>query len=343
MYPDPVLTANLYCAGHLDDVLHQVIGPFWRAVRQRDPDAGAYVWTVRASEEGEHLKVRLHGPESLAGPARDFLQRAVAPFFARCGVPPGERRPIEHAGTFEEDDEAGSGHPDCSLVWTRYRRSHIWLGGGPFLDDDGYVSRITRCLAAACERALLLEADATGKIPHRVRQSALLEALIAGLAVSDFAVDARPAYLAYHRDTLLRSRARAEAGKMTDLLELFDRRIEAMGPASGALRQAVRSAWTHDTAEVEPRRPDAAWCAALANLVWYIRPLCDDPDYAIDPWAGDPCFVPVFKAFHGCANQLGLNLTEEAFAHHFLWSVSAPSPDASPAEREKDTTTHVLK
>lgn len=300
MYADPVLTANLYCSHRLDEVLHQVVGPFWCAIRQREPGAGTYLWTLRSIEGGEHLKVRLHGPDSLAGEARALLQQTAAAFFARL-----------------VNDGAGSSHPDRSLAWTPYRRSPIWLGGGPFLDDDGYISRITRCLAMACERVLLLEVDETGRIPHRVRQSTLLEGLIAGLAVS---LDARSTYLEYHRDTLLRSRARAEGSTLPELLDLFERRVEAMGAAADALRQSASSAWMLDAAEVEPKRTDAAWCNALANLIWYIRPLCDDPDYAIDPAAEDPCFLPLFNAFHGFANQLGLDAAEEAFALHVLLS-----------------------
>lgn len=329
MYPDPVLTADLYCAGRLDEALHQVVGPFWRAIRRHEPGPSAYLWTLRSSEGGEHLKVRLHGSDALAGTARPLLQQAAAAFLARLDASAGER-----------PGEAGSSHPDLSLVWTRYRRSHIWLGGGPFLDDDGYISRITRCLAAACERALLLEMDAEGRISHRVRLSALLEGLIAGLAVS---VDVRSAYLEYHRDTLLRARARAEGCTPPDFLELFERRVEAMGPAAGALRQSTRSAWMLAAAEVEPRRVDAAWCSALANLLWYISPLCDDPDYALDPAAEHPSFVPLFNVFHGFANQLGLSPAEEAFAHHLLLSVSVPTPDPSSAERERGTNAHISK
>lgn len=341
MYPDPVLTANLYCAGRLDEVLHQVVGTFWRAARQLEPGSCACLWTLRSDEGGEHLKVRLHGPESLAQPASVLLQRAAATFFARLGGPLERRSPAEWTGegAIEGDGEALSDHPDRTLLWTRYRRSPVWLGDGPFLDEDGYISRITRCLAAACERVLLLETDATGRIPYRVRQSTLLEGLVAGLAVSGFAADARSAYLAYHRDTLLRSRVRAEADPAQDPLQLFDWRVEAFGPAAGTLRRTALSVW--DSIEAEPKRADAPWCGALANLLWYIRPLCDDPDYAIDPWAGDPSFVPVFKAFHGFANQLGLKPIEEAFVHHFLLAVTAPSPD--PVERERDTTAHIWK
>jgi hypothetical protein len=333
VYVDPVLTANLYCSGHLDEVLHQVIGPFWRGIRQREPGVSTFVWTSRAGEGGEHLKVRLHGPDPLADPARVLLRHAANAFFARLGTPEEMRPPAwKEAGSPVVDSETDSNRSDRSLVWTAYRRSPICLGGGPFLDDEGYVSRITRCLAAACDRVLLLETDAAGRIPLQVRRSALLEGLIAGLAVS---LDARSAYLEYHRDTLLRTRS--EEGATADFLGFFDRRTEAMGPAVDALRRSVRSAWALDAAEVEPKRSDAAWCGALANLVWYIRPLGDDPDYRIDPLAEDSCFVPLFKAFHGLANQLGLNLIEEAFAHHLLLSVSAPAPDPLPAEQERGT------
>ena len=338
MYVDPVLAANLYCSGHLDEALYQVIGPFRRAVRQREPGVGTHVWVLRANEGGEHLKVRLHGSDALADPARVLLRHATNAFFARLGTPEEKRPPAWREAGSLVVDRARSGHPDRSLIWTAYQRNPIWLGDKPFLDDDGYVSRITRCLSAACERVLFLEADAKGWVPQRVRQSALLEGLIAGLAVS---VDTRSAYLEYHRDTLLR--ARSEEGTMPDLLENFDRRIEAMGSTADALRRSARSAWVVDAAEAEPKRSDAAWCGALANLVWYIRPLCDDPDYRIDPLAGDSCFVPLFKAFHGFANQLGLNLIEEAFACHLLLSVSAPTPDSLPAKQETGTVAHTLK
>jgi hypothetical protein len=279
---------------------------------------------LRSGEGGEHLKVRLHGPAALADPARALLQQAATAFFARLGASSGSGAGWTVAGAGMMEDETGSGHPDRSLVWTRYRRSHVWLGGGPFLDEDGYVSRMTRCLAAACERVLLLEPDATGKVPHRVRQSTLLEGLVAGLGVSGFAADARLAYLVYHRDTLLRTCA--GTGRRNDLLQLFERRVEAMGPAAEVLRLAASSVWAQDSTETELEGAVAAWCRSLAHLLWYIRPLCEDPDYRIDPLAEEPSFVPVFKACHGLANQLGLNPVEEAFAHHFLWAVSAPTP-----------------
>ena len=316
---DPILTANVYCAGRLDEVLHQVVAPCWDAIRQLDPDSGAYFWTMRSSKGGEHLKVCLHGPGSLAHPARVLLQQAADAFFA-ARARHGE--PANGAVSNDVDNETGSDHPDRSLFWTLYRRNRASLG--PFLDDDGYVSRITRCLAAACERVLLLEPDSTGRISHPLRQGALLAGLAVGLAAPGFDSEARPAYLAYHRDLLLRfplARDQDEACSSNDLLRLFDRQIEAMGPAASALRRATRSEWLRDPAKAEPR-VDAAWRRTLANLLWYVRPLCDDPDRRVDPPAADACFVPLFKVFHGLANQLGLSLVEEAYAHHLLWSVT---------------------
>src|SRR5262245_2483657 len=125
---DPILTANLCCAGCLDEVLHQVVAPCWDAIRQLDPDSGAYLWTMRSSKGGEHLKVCLHGPGSLAHPARVLLQQTADAFFAQGGR--------AHGGVANDvDDETGSGHPDRSLFWTHYRRNRALLG--PFLDDDG--------------------------------------------------------------------------------------------------------------------------------------------------------------------------------------------------------------
>ncbi|HYU35955.1 MAG TPA: hypothetical protein VEW48_27670 [Thermoanaerobaculia bacterium] len=321
-YSDPVLTANLYCTGHLDEILVQVIAPWWGEIRQLDPDSGAFLWTMRSDKGGEHVKVRLHGPESLANPARTVLQQAADAFFGR--VEPASGRPATgwKGAAINDDDEADLDHPDCSLRWTHYRRSRASLGPRPFLDDNGYVGRITRCMAAGCERVLLLEPDAAGHIPNWVRQSSLLDGLIAGLAAPGFPADARRAYLIYHRNALLRftlNTENAEAGKMYDLLQLFERQVEAKGPTVDALRRTARSEWMRASTGEESA---GAWPRSIANLIWYIRPLCEDPDYHVDPSADDPCFVPVFKVFHGLANQLGLNFLEEAFAHHLLASVT---------------------
>jgi hypothetical protein len=38
--PDPVLTANVYCAGRLDEVIRKVVMPFRQELRQRVGETG---------------------------------------------------------------------------------------------------------------------------------------------------------------------------------------------------------------------------------------------------------------------------------------------------------------
>ena len=57
---EPVLSANIYAAGLLDDLIAKAIAPFWREARNL---LGEHfmLWLVRYSRGGEHLKVRVHG------------------------------------------------------------------------------------------------------------------------------------------------------------------------------------------------------------------------------------------------------------------------------------------
>ena len=65
-----------------------------------------------------------------------------------------------------------------------------------------------------------------------------------------------------------------------------------------------------------------AWRAGLQALGDYIAPLLADPAYHVDPFADHAAFPVYFKIFHGLANQLGLDATNEAFLYHCLTGVA---------------------
>src|SRR4029077_13889467 len=81
-FPDPALTANLYCAGGLDETFFRVVAPFWRELRLQDPERLCSLWVVRCGRRGEHLKIRVHGPGSLLLGQRELLARRAGAFFA---------------------------------------------------------------------------------------------------------------------------------------------------------------------------------------------------------------------------------------------------------------------
>jgi hypothetical protein len=275
--PDPSLSAEISCAGGLDPVLFQVIAPFWSDLLDRRGGSDSYLWLVRDGT----LKVRIHGAESEVPRQRRLLEERAA---------------------------------SCALVWTVYERSHLSLGGGPFLGDDHYVSLLTRCLGNACALVLSLRPGEDGALPHRLRQIAHLQGLIVGLAALGFPPEKRASYLAYHRDWLLRFLT------FDQLPRTFEERIDRMGSALDPIRTLAQNG-----GDIDLKGMDRDWRRSLAELLEYVTPFSGNPAYQLDPYATDPAFSPLFKVFHGLGNQLGLSMADEAFAHHLLLRASAGS------------------
>lgn len=316
------MTANLYCEGLQDAALHGALAPFGARLRAGDPERAGFLWIVRYPKGGEHLKVRIHAPAEREACLRDLLRETVDAWLAT--LPPADaERPRQDAPglpAIDPEDETDSPWPDRSLVWTRYRRSHVSLGGAPFLADDGSVARLTSCLGAGC--AVVLDAlvpDSAGRVSDSLRQTTLLQLLIGGLAAVGFGADERATYLAYHRDWLVRFSLKGggDAEKTRELLARFDQRAEQMGDALRALRDAAESAWG------APPDRDDRWQQALAELAGYVARFRGDPACRLDPFSEDPVFTPVFKVFHGTANQLGLGMLPEALTCHLLLRATA--------------------
>lgn len=354
IFPDPGLSANLYAAGLLDAALLQVVAPAWRRHRRRSPDCPHHLWTLRYSRGGEHLKIRIHGPEahqagdaargcSLAG-FRAGIEEHTARWLERLGpvqddAPRPERQDAPPLDAEDEDEPP----PDRTLLWTRYRRSPVVLGPPPLCDDDRHAALLTRCLARGLE--LLLSQveggdDPAAELGFNTRHTFLLQALVP--ALGHLESDQRQAYLAYHRNWLIRFPLLKVSGgpdRAQGVLAQMEEKVEAMGSSTEPLRRTAIDHWDSPPAEGgEPRRDDRrgegprngggaspgdappfqAWSAAVAELLARGRELGETVEGRVDPYAPAITFPVLFKALHGLANQLGLNAVNEAFAHHLL-------------------------
>lgn len=339
LYCDPTLTANIYCAGLIDQLIHSAVRPFWQEAREQLADSSSYMWLMRYRRSGYHLKVRLHGPESARAALMDGLQKRVGEFFAAVRDEPAAAE-VGHqiaAGDLpiDEEDSAATNHPDRSLVWTHYKRSHVSLGSPPFMEDDLYVGYFTRCLARGCERVLgELRPDKEGGFTNTSRQSILMRLMIEGQAALGFSAAKSVDYLTYHRDWLVRFsifKSKTDSGKAAEIVRHFERRYEGMrNVVERALRPAAAQLIVSPGGSAG-RAGLTAWQDSLRALKEYVLPLCVDENHQLDPYASDPLYPVVFKALHGVANQLGIYFLEESFAYHLLLSCLAEEARPLPA------------
>lgn len=312
--PDPVLTASIYTATGLDGLIHAAIVPFWRRVREQDPAGAWSLWMMRYGRRGTHLKVRLHGPAGEVDAVRPLLEAAV-----RAHLPP----PSAHAAPADlgapepppvdtEDHEPGA-CPEGTLLWAHYRRSPVSLGPAAHLQSDRYAALLTGCLSRAAE--IVLDAFGAGPPSAAARQRTLLKALMNGLGGTRFLHASRTGYLAYHRDWLLRFTL-SDEGRADEARGEMDRHVERMGGALDAVGRVARAQWRADAAEADGG--EDPWRDAVAALCAYLEPFDTADGFHTDPFAREPMMPPIFKAFHGMANQLGVAPLQEALVHHIL-------------------------
>jgi hypothetical protein len=234
-----------------------------------------------------------------------------------------------------EDGETGD-QPDRTLVWTRYRRNRASLASQPLLTDDTYAALATRCLGRACD--LVLAALGEDLTPI-YRLLSLLQALVGGVAALRLTADSRAACFAFHRDTLIRAflvQRNVGPNKVLELLAQLDRRRQAMGTFPASLRTLAEKEWGGVGGEGTGEDTDAAWRSSIADLFLYVSRFRGDPEYHLDPFAEDAGFPVLFKVFHGLANQLGVGLLDEIFAHHLLLGAALPPGTAAPRVRVHD-------
>ncbi|HET7460458.1 MAG TPA: lantibiotic dehydratase C-terminal domain-containing protein [Longimicrobium sp.] len=320
--PDPVLTASIHTSTGLDGVIHAAIVPFWRELRDRGGAERWRLWMVRYGRRGPHLKLRLHGPGEERGEVRASLERAVrAHLPAPPGTPAAGKADADDpdAPPIDTEDEGAGGYPEGALLWTHYRRSPVSLGPAAHLGSDRYAALLTACLACAGEMALA-EFEA-GIPPAGARQRALLRGVIAGLGATRFRHASREEYLAYHRDWLLRFCV-ADEPRAAEARAQMDRHVDAMGDAVERIGRVAEEQWRPDaSAEAGDDRDedgDGSWRGAIDGLCRYLEAFDGADGAYTDPFAGEPMMGPVFKVFHGLANQLGVPVLQEALVHHLV-------------------------
>lgn len=328
-YPDPIVTANIYCRGRLDDVIARCIGPFW-GMRDTAGNQGNYLWMLRYLRRGEHLKVRIHATAERAGQLRDALDASVRAYLASLGPADAGEPPADGLGmpAIDPEDEGSGAHPDREIIWTRYRRSPVVLGSTSLLDDDRYAALFTRAMGH-CSESVLSALAGDGEVPFRARQTALLRLAVASLAGVEWNRGELAHYLLYHRNWLLRHiAARAGQGgergaELIALLHENGRRWESARPA---VARVVASLWP---GEAGPRGVHGAQPGPLGQLAAHVSERAGrQPRSSFDPFAARSDFVPVFKILHGSANQFGLKPLDEGFVYHFLLHVHAPELDS---------------
>lgn len=339
LYPDPLLSANLYASRRLDAVLLGGVVPLWRRVGPEVEASGGYLWTVRYSRGGEHLKLRLHAAEELAPRLRAAAEETLTRCLAALPASDEERRLRDDAPAIDAEDEAEEAPPDETLLWTRYRRSYVSLGGEPWLGGDGYAARLTALLGAGF--GLLAAAVGEGggdEIPHGLRKKTLLRALVDGVAALGLAPRAG-AYLAYHRDWLLRFFVQ-EPEREAAFLAKLDEQVAALPALAEQLRAVTAESWGAAAGAAQEGSEEGAggtgaaatWRRAAARLAAYVGAFRGREEYRTDPLADDPLYPAAFKALHGTANQLGLSPMEEAYVHHLLWHAAGGAAAQGGAE-----------
>ena len=267
------------------------------------------MWVVEISRNGEHLKVRIHGEDEHREQLREMLAESAAAYVSSLRDLPAVTARVTRmdAPAIDPEDEGYADQPDRVLLWTTYRRTHITLAGAPWLADSVYAAHAYRCLSDAC--ALVLQViKPGGKVPTPVKQRALIGALLSGIEAAVLAgISQSPeSYLQYHRDWLLRffiDETEKERKALEQLEILAQRRPETLRQ----LQSMTAQRWSGTRPQLEDR-----WGRSIAEFVSYTRQYSGLPQYRIDPFTFNVTFPPLFKVFHGLANQLGLPPLEEA-------------------------------
>lgn len=323
IHPDPFLSANLYYAGRIDEVGHQVLAPFARRLREEDGAGELLFWAMRYGRRGEHWKVRVHGPEGNEERVWQWLQEAWEQGMAAI-EPPGETPEPKDgwlAGpAIDIEDRPKTLHEDRQLVRTEYQRHPAALGAEPLPEHDAYVALCVRCLAASTEIALeQLEPNEDGAFTYQKRQSIYLGLVLRAVAASGFRGLELADYLAYHRDTVLRYLvAYSEVDpleKSREVLGRFRRQVAGLGPAVGQVAESLQSKLDGPGLDDQ----DDPWARSITDLFAYLGPLSREPELRhLDPFIESSLATVLFKLCHLAANQLAFTKLNEAFIYHLV-------------------------
>lgn len=331
---DPIVTVNIYCSRHIDDLLRDAVAPFRSAMRDELGGDG-FLWFYRYGKRGEHLKLRLHAPEPRREALQASLERTISRFLeAIADAPPVERISKSALPPVDVEDAIDEDRPDRSLLWTTYRRSPVVVGDPIYVRDDHHMALFTRAVAASAEFLLSEVLPASRERTYlQQRQNSFLKLLIAGMAATDFTADRWPVYHTYHRDWLVRhlvtsSPLGVDAAAIHAEIDGHLDKVRGTVPVLARIMTAQQAEVRDGGA---PGGPLGAWSAAVREFFEYVRRYRGQPEYDRDPYTDDHSFLPLFKVFHACANQTGLRISNEAYLHHLLRQAALASVEEAAA------------
>lgn len=317
LFPPPLLCASVYGQKQHDLLLDAFIQPFWDSSALKE--AGGFLWTMRYGGGGEHLKLRLHGPELYEAETRRTLAAVLDRFVE--SLPPSAAGQ-DHQGLFPsidpEDEEEGI-RPDRFWRWTTFRPSPFVLGAEKLAQDPTLAGLYAHAQSAVAE--IVMREVAPQRLEPSFatsRQSLFIRMLISSFAALGFSADKRKAYLRHHRDWLVRFlivKARSPEASPDTILAPLRARIAALSPTLEAIRQRF-GASTAGSDDIHPIF--GVWRQRLEGFFSYASNFRDDPTYDLDPYTDDHAFLPLFKLLHGACNQFGLRLSGELYVHHLL-------------------------
>ena len=319
-FPTPLLSASVYGQKQHDLLLDEFIRPFWSTSMLRM--AGGFLWTMRYGGGGEHLKLRLHGPDRYEAETRHSLTTVLDNFVE--SLPPSDSGPV-YPGLFpsiDPEDEEDGVRPDRFWRWTTYRPSPFVLGAEKLAQDPTLAALYAHAQSAVAEIVM------TQVAPLRLqpsfatlRQSLFIRMLVISFSSLGFSAAEREAYLRHHRDWLVRfliAKERSSESSPDNTLAPLRERVAAMGPKIDTIRQLLETSpkgFSHPIFGV--------WQERLSEFFKYVADFRGDAAYDLDPYTDDYAFLPLFKLLHGACNQFGLRLRNEIYIHHLLLAAAS--------------------
>ena len=330
---EPILTANVYCAGFLDQLIHEAIAPFWARYSASAGDGGRFLWFARYGRGGEHLKIRFHGSAAERDEVRQELATAVERFL---GALPGLAAASERDGLVDQfpidpEDHCARAYPDRTLLWTTYRCEPGIMGRQPMSADRLHAALFTGCLGIGTDIVLAgFKPDATGTVPGSLRLSLALKFFVAAFCALDLPPRARVENLRYHRDWLLASFGL----EIAPACARIDQQIESRPALLAGLRPLLETAAQEEDALVDEGDLYYRWQSRFAELLCHAIRRANDPAFLADPYLRDQVLATSFKLLHAHTNQLATGLWNEAYVCQLLIrACEAIWQDAAPAWR----------
>src|SRR4051794_34311879 len=317
-FPDPILTANVYCEGSLDQLIWGTLAPLWARHQAVGEHRGSFLWFARYRRGGEHLKIRFHGSPAAREAFQPVLAADIQSFLDHL---PGEAATDDRdcqPGQFPVDpeDQCTTAYPDRSLLWTSYQRQPGIMGRQPMSDDLLHTPLFTRCLGYGSDIILKsCRPDSQGGLVSDARRLSLaLKLFVAAWSSLDLPSAKKVEVFRYHRDWLLTSFNL----DVTQICAALDRRLQSRPETLAGLRALLDTGGEPEPESAADDDSFGLWQSCFAELFHYTVQRANDPDFLQDSFLKDQVLATVFKLLHAHTNQLATGLLNESYLCQLL-------------------------